>query len=126
MTAAPRCLLVEDQALIGMALEASLEEAGFDVAGTFATGASALRWLEKNKPELALVDVMLKDGPAVRVARELKRQGVPFAVYSGLSRDAATPEFEGVPWLEKPVSRQALADVLARLAQPCSLGADCG
>jgi AmiR/NasT family two-component response regulator len=30
-----RCMIVEDQALIGMSLEASLEEAGFQVAGVF-------------------------------------------------------------------------------------------
>ena len=32
MMAQPCCMIVEDQALIGMSLEASLEEAGFDVA----------------------------------------------------------------------------------------------
>ena len=37
-----RCLLVEDQALIGMALEAYLEGAGYEVAGPFATSAAAL------------------------------------------------------------------------------------
>jgi hypothetical protein len=26
-----------------------------------------------------------------------------------------TPEFQGVPWLEKPMSRVALKEVLARL-----------
>jgi hypothetical protein len=39
-------MIVEDQALIGMSLEASLEEAGFDVAGPFMSNAQALKWME--------------------------------------------------------------------------------
>ncbi len=79
----PSCLLVEGQVLIAMALEVSLEDAGSEVAGTFATGASAVRWLKSNRPTLALIDVILKDGPALEVARDLKQKGV-LAVYSGL------------------------------------------
>lgn len=115
MNYAPRCLIVEDQALIGMSLEAYLEDAGYEVIGPFTRKAEALRWLEDHSPELALLDVMLTDGSSVDLARELKARGVPFAIYSGLKPDSETPEFQGVPWLEKPMSRLALKDVLARL-----------
>ncbi len=112
MMQGPCCLLVEDQALIGMALEASLEEAGFDIAGMVASNAAALRYVVDHTPDLVLLDVMLKDGPALAVSRELKRRGIAFAIYSGLTPEPRTPEFHGVPWLEKPVSRAALAQVL--------------
>jgi DNA-binding response OmpR family regulator len=115
MTYAPSCLIVEDQALIGMSLEAYLEDAGFEVIGPFTRKAEALRWLEDHTPELALLDVMLTDGSSVDLARELKGRGVPFAIYSGLKPDSETPEFQGVTWLEKPMSRLALKEVLARL-----------
>ena len=36
------CLIIEDEALIALALEASLEEAGVAVAGVFGTKAGAL------------------------------------------------------------------------------------
>jgi DNA-binding response OmpR family regulator len=39
----PCCMIVEDQALIGMSLEAFLEDAGFSVAGPFLSCADALR-----------------------------------------------------------------------------------
>ena len=111
----PRCLIVEDQALIGMSLEAYLEDAGYDVVGPFMRRAQALAWLEANTPELAVLDVMLPDGSSVDLARELRKRGVPFAIYSGLKPATDTPEFQGVPWLEKPMSRVALKEVLARL-----------
>jgi DNA-binding response OmpR family regulator len=99
-----------------MALEASLGEAGIPVAGVFATNAGALGWLARNTPELALLDVMLKDGTCIELAIALKRRGVPFAVYSGLPVSGDYPsELQGVPWLEKPVSRETLAATLMQL-----------
>lgn len=111
----PRCLIVEDQALIGMSLEAYLEDAVYDLIGPFMRRAQALAWLETDTPELALLDVMLPDGSSVDLAHELRQRGVPFAIYSGLKPATDTPEFQGVPWLEKPMSRVALKEVLARL-----------
>jgi hypothetical protein len=39
----PCCMIVEDQALIGMSLEAFLEEAGFVMADPFLSCADALQ-----------------------------------------------------------------------------------
>jgi two-component SAPR family response regulator len=113
----PCCLIVEDQALIGLSLEAYLEENGYQVAGPFLTNADALRWLERHTPELALLDVILKDGPCLELARLLKSRGVPFAIYSGLKPQGVPPELEEVPWLQKPVGRADLARVLAELSE---------
>jgi DNA-binding response OmpR family regulator len=110
-------MIVEDQALIGMSLEASLEEAGFKVVGPFMTSAQAMEWLTSDAPELALLDIMLKDGTSLQIARELKSRGVPFAIYSGLPPKAdCPPELQDVPWLEKPVSREILVRTLDQLA----------
>jgi DNA-binding response OmpR family regulator len=119
----PCCLIVEDQALIGLSLEAYLEEKGYDVAGPFLTNFDALRWLKGHTPELALLDVMLKDGPCLELARLLKSRAVPFAIYSGLRPQGVPPELEEAPWLEKPVSRADLARVLAELAARVPQGA---
>jgi DNA-binding NtrC family response regulator len=112
------CLILEDQALIGMSLEAYLEDEGFDIAGPFTAAAQALDWLTRETPALALLDVMLGDGSCVAVAGELKRRGVPFAVYSGLPPGGEVPpELHGVPWLEKPVSRETLTRTLHQLTR---------
>jgi DNA-binding response OmpR family regulator len=118
-----RCMIVEDQALIGMSLEAFLEDAGFEVAGVFMSNAQALEWLEGDLPDVAVLDVMIRDGTSVAVARMLKRLGVPFAVYSGLPPKADCPiELQNVPWLEKPVSRETLVSVLGQLTHPADNG----
>ncbi len=116
--ASPCCMIVEDQALIGMSLEAFLEDAGFPVAGPFLSCADALRWLEHNTPEVALLDVSLRDGTSLPIAHELKGRNTPFAVYSGLPFTRNLPdELQGVPWLEKPAPREELTATIASLGE---------
>jgi CheY-like chemotaxis protein len=106
-------MVVEDQALIGMSLEASLEETGFQVEGPFMSNAQALRWLESETPDVALLDFMIKDGTSLEIVRALRSRKIPFAIYSGLSpRLDCPPELRDVPWLEKPASREMLAAIL--------------
>jgi CheY-like chemotaxis protein len=114
----PCCMIVEDQALIGMSLEAFLADAGFSVAGPFPSCADALRWLEHNTPQVAVLDVRLRDGTSLPIAQELKERNTPFAIYSGLPFTRGIPaEFQGAPWLEKPVPREQLTLTLARLGR---------
>lgn len=117
-----RCMIAEDQVLIGMAMEASLEEAGFRVVGPFLSNDEALRSLEDETPDVAVLDVVMKDGSSVAIARELKRRGVRFAIYSGLQAAPDAPEFRDAPWLEKPVSRETLIATMRELAAPASGG----
>jgi DNA-binding NtrC family response regulator len=114
--AAPLCLVVEDQALIAMGLEADLADAGIAVAGPFDSCAQALGWVEGHTPRMALLDVRLKDGPCTELARALLGRGVPVMILSGLPRGPDTPpELRDLPWIEKPVPRQDLIDALLRL-----------
>jgi DNA-binding response OmpR family regulator len=109
-------MLLEDEALIAFDLQAELEDAGYAVAGPFATCASALEWLAGNKPDLAVLDTILKDGPCKDVAVKLAEQSVPFVIYSGHSEDLnALPEFSGATWVEKPAPTQAILDALTGL-----------
>lgn len=67
-----RVLIVEDQALLVMELEMVLGEAGCTVVGCAMDSAGALALAERERPDLALVDVNLLDGmtgPAI--ARQL-------------------------------------------------------
>jgi len=109
-------MIVEDQALIGMSLEAYLEDAGFSIAGPFLSCADALRWLEHNTPHVAVLDVSLRDGTSLPVAQALKGRNTPFAVYSGLPYTPTLPaELQGVPWLEKPIAREELTQTIVGL-----------
>ncbi len=98
-----------------MAIEAFLEDAGFRVAGPFMSNAEALAWLEGHTPDVALLDVLLRDGPCTGVVRALRGRSIPFAIYSGLRPGNRPPELETVPWMEKPVSREDLAKALREI-----------
>jgi DNA-binding response OmpR family regulator len=112
----PTCLIVEDQALIGLSLEAYLEEVGFRHCKTFPSGAAALAWLSTHTPTVAVLDFSLKDGPCTKLVRVLRERGIPFVIYSGHPREIAPPVFRNVPWLSKPCDRATLLAALARAA----------
>ena len=115
----PCCLIAEDQALIGMALEAYLEDVGILIGGPFASCAQALSWVERKTPDIAILDFKLKDGPCTELAKVLLGRGVPLVIYSGCQRDVeAPPELRDVVWLEKPVDRAGLLEVVRQLVSP--------
>ncbi len=116
----PSVLLTEDDAMIGFDLGDALQHAGYRVLGPVATAAAALRLLEQERPTLAVIDIMLKDGPCAELARELRQRGIPFVVHSGCRKDEPLAgEFQDVPWLSKPampVDVLTLVDELSRSA----------
>jgi DNA-binding response OmpR family regulator len=115
--AQPCCLVVEDQALIGIALEAYLEDEGFLVAGPFARGADALSWTERNTPTVAILDYKLRDGTCTELARSLTARDVPVVIYSGWPKGPDTPAaLRGLTWLQKPADRPAMLAALALLS----------
>ena len=54
-----RVLVVEDEALIAMDLQALLEEAGYQVLGPANSSAAALALIDNEEPDVALLDVNL-------------------------------------------------------------------
>ncbi len=63
-----------------------------------------------------LLDVDLRSGICVDMARELRRRGVPILVFSAHDQRFALPEFQDVPWVPLPSSfasiGRTLSDVL--------------
>jgi CheY-like chemotaxis protein len=108
-------LLAEDNACIGLTLQDDLESVGYGVAGPFSTCVEALAWLRSATPDVAVLDVLLSDGPCCELARELKERGVPFVVYSGTSRAHCPPEFREVPWIGKPAPHEQVLDAISLL-----------
>ncbi|WP_298747589.1 response regulator [uncultured Brevundimonas sp.] len=67
-----RVMIVEDQALLAMELELVLGEAGCDVVGCAMDQVSALEIADRQRPDLALIDVNLLDGlTGPRIAQRL-------------------------------------------------------
>jgi DNA-binding response OmpR family regulator len=115
----PLVLLVEDEALIALAVMDDLETAGYAVAGPFHRARDTLNWLSEHTPEVAIIDIHLRDGSSVELARVLRDRGVPFTVFSGDRRDGRSPDaFKDACWLSKPVSARQLLETLNELARP--------
>jgi DNA-binding response OmpR family regulator len=115
MTDAPLVLLVEDETMIAMMVEDELRDAGYGVAGPFATCSAASSWLLTNTADLAILDTRLQDGSCQELALELRDRSVPFVVYSG-AIDTHLTELEGAPWVSKPAPGTALLDALKTVA----------
>jgi DNA-binding NtrC family response regulator len=116
------CMIVEDQALIGLALEAYLEEMGLDACEPLSSAAEALEWLAMNTPAIAILDYALKDGPCTALIRTLEERAIPIVIYSGHKRSIAPPELQHVPWINKPCDREVLFAALTRAAPALSSG----
>jgi DNA-binding response OmpR family regulator len=70
-----RILIVEDQAILGMELEFVLEQGGHDVVGVAFDSRQALSLAIETRPDLAVVDINLKDGrTGVTVAQKMARE----------------------------------------------------
>jgi len=68
--------VVEDEALIALQVEEDIAAAGHEVAGCAMSAREALRLFEQTRPDVALVDIHLADGPTgVDVARKLAEAG---------------------------------------------------
>src|SRR5688500_7829695 len=90
-----RLLVVEDESSIRELLAASLRFAGFQV-DTAATGAEALRLVERERPDLMLLDVMLPDRDGFEVVRWLRAAGQNVPVLFLTARDAAEDKVAGL------------------------------
>ena len=111
-----RVLVVEDEYVIADCLADELETLGFEIEGPFAACAEASAWLACHTPDLAVLDILLRDGDCLELARELRRRAVPILFYTGLLD--WTPfhgEFAGAHVLNKPAGPAKLADALSRL-----------
>ena len=98
-----RILIVEDQFLIAMELQQSLERAGATIVGPVGRLDRALSIVEDNGLNAALLDVDLNGERCWPVADLLSRAGVPFAFTTGFSANIVMPErFVGRPVLAKP------------------------
>jgi DNA-binding response OmpR family regulator len=115
-----RVLVVEDQLVIAMDVEAVLADHGVKAIDTAATSSEAFRILASNPPDVAVLDVNLGQGTSIPVAEELKRQHIPFVFATGYGDTAMIPEsLSSAPVVRKPHDPATLvAAVAASLQSP--------
>jgi len=100
--AAPRVLIVEDNALIALDLEDILTTSGCEVIGPKVTVRDALALLDTVKIDAAVVDYLLDDGTADPLAQALNERGIPFTICTGAVRGDIGARYPHTPILNKP------------------------
>jgi len=108
-----RVMIVEDEALVAMILEDQLEDLGLLVISTCTNVAEAMKAINDNPPEAALLDVNLGGQLVYPVADLLLDRGIPFVFVTGYGRESIDRRYSAIQVLEKPVERQALEGIFA-------------
>jgi two-component system, response regulator PdtaR len=78
-----RILVVEDEFLVAMELDITLQSAGYQVLGPVPNVSAALRLLRAERPDAAVLDVNLAGEWVTPVAEVLRAMFVPFILASG-------------------------------------------
>lgn len=110
-----KVLVVEDEALIAAQLEAVLREAGCTVIGPAANPRDAIELIERERPDVAVLDVNLNGERSDGVADALAARGVPFLFCTGYAGGGGAARFADAPVLSKPLDPGELLRTLATL-----------
>jgi DNA-binding NarL/FixJ family response regulator len=111
----PRALIVDDETLFAIGLEAEMRALGFDVCDLATNGQQAFMLAMSDQPDVVLMDVCLEGGrEGVEVARRVREVCDAAIVFVTGYTDRATIErtherVPDAPVLSKPVYRDRLA-----------------
>lgn len=113
-------LIVEDDALLGMAMGLCVQDAGYRVAGLAQSVEAALETLSHETVDAALLDVNLQGELVFPVANALAERGVPFVFVTAQPRQDIPEKHRHRPVVPKPyydaAIYAALESVLPRKA----------
>jgi two-component sensor histidine kinase/DNA-binding response OmpR family regulator len=109
-------LVVEDEALVAMALRESLSELGYSVVGPFSRMSEAILALRNARVDAAVLDINLGGEMVYPLADVLTADHVPFIFVTGYGADEIERRFASVPVLQKPIELDALRSVFERRA----------
>ena len=103
-----RVLVVEDSWHVATATKRLLQALGADVVGPVATAADAVRLISEHAPDVAVVDINLRDGEQAHgLIDRLHAQGIRVVVTSGYDEVLLAPG-KAAAILQKPVSQAQL------------------
>jgi DNA-binding response OmpR family regulator len=115
-------LVVEDSWDVGTGLKMLLESWGADVAGPAATTADAVRLVSERTPDVALVDIHLRDGElSYCLINQLRDQGIRIVVISGYA-DVSPAVGKVAAILQKPIREDVLLASIRPVGRSSELG----
>jgi two-component system, response regulator PdtaR len=85
-----RLLIVEDEAVVAMNMEAALTDAGFEVVGTVDTETDAVAAALQLRPDVIIMDITLREGDGIRAARIIEERLKTHIVFVSGNSDPKT------------------------------------
>lgn len=108
-------LVVEDEAVISMMVEAWLADLGHELVGPAPTIAAALKLIETRDFDAAIIDLSLDGTHTYEIADALRLKGVPFAWGTGYRARDIEPAYRDEPIVAKPYAFDAFSNIVALL-----------
>jgi len=110
-----RILVVEDESLVAMLLEAILEDMGCIPVGPASTIDDALSLLETGEAfDGALLDVNVAGREVFPVASALKARNIPFVFSTGYGEGGLPDDWRGQATIQKPFTEETVRQALAK------------
>ena len=118
-------MLVEDEAIVALAVNDSLTDLGFSVIGPFSRVADACRALQHHRVDAAILDVNLDGEMVYSLAELLIAQKIPFVFATGYGAESIESRFEHIQVLQKPIEKDMLRRVFVQpVMAPAALATD--
>jgi CheY-like chemotaxis protein len=114
-------LILEDEALVSLMLEELVREMGGRVIDVFGAASEALRAIAAQHYDLAVLDVVVRDGMSTAVADALDERGIPFLFSSAMGPEDLEARHRDRPLVTKPFEDTVLRSHLAALLPPRQL-----
>jgi DNA-binding response OmpR family regulator len=112
----PRSILVvEDEPLLAMDVERLLGDVGYRVIGPATTPSHALRIIEADRPDLAVVDLNLGREMIFPLLDVLADRAIPFVFVTGHSIEMVPAQHRHRPFLQKPYEPAALLRMVRQI-----------
>ena len=116
-----KILIVEDEAITAEDLRIKLQKMGYEVCALAPTGEKAIEIAEKERPDVALMDIRLRgDMNGFVAAGEIKRRfGIPSIYMSGYAEEkikAGAITKNPFGFLSKPVNGDELKEAIDAIA----------
>lgn len=112
----PRILILEDEGLIALDLEAIVQGLGCDVLGPVSHLEPALQMIEQEQIDGAVLDIHLHgDSTSYPVASELESRRIPFIFVTGVDKGGMASLFPSAAVVRKPFSPDGVRSAIKRM-----------
>lgn len=112
-----RILLVEDEFLVALEVEDTLQDWGCTVLGPFAKLSKAIEAARGAELDGAILDINLNGEMVYPLADDLASKNVPFVFLTGYTAADIPENYRGFPRLQKPLDAKTLRGALLSFRQ---------